>query len=138
MHLIISSTSLVDARIIFLDGKKKWEKRIAAKNGQRGDVLGAIDALLASKKKTASQLMGVVVVAGPGQFSHLRTGISIANAFGWALGIPVIGINLDQFSSDEELVAKSLAMLKKKKKFSPIMPVYGKEPNITKVQRLEG
>lgn len=132
MILAIQSTSPEESRVIIANGVTHRVKQAPVRNGKRGDILAAVDSLLRSQKKTIASLAGIIVVTGPGHFSHLRTGISIANAIGFALGVPVVGVAADQFSNDAELIKKGTTLLKKTKLFRPVMPMYGKEPSITK------
>jgi len=61
-------------------------------------VLNLIDQILKknkqsfpSNKKTLKDITEIKVETGPGSFTGLRVGVSVANALGWALGIPVNG-----------------------------------------------
>lgn len=56
-----------------------------------------------------SQCTGIIVATGPGSFSGVRTGVAIANALAFALGIPVVSIRsgLDQ----PALIAKAVNQL---------------------------
>lgn len=54
-------------------------------------LLQLIDEGLKRLDKTAREITGVEVNTGPGSFTGLRVGVSVANALGWALGIPVNG-----------------------------------------------
>lgn len=134
MYLIINSTTPQDSRVLLLKDSRVFAKKVPFRNGKRGDVLSVIDSLLVSKKSKIQQVKGIVVVTGPGQFSSLRSGVSIANAIGFALHVPAVGITADQFSSNAELAVKGRSLLVKKRKFVPVMPIYGKEPNITKAK----
>ncbi|MEK7618827.1 MAG: hypothetical protein AAB416_01130 [Patescibacteria group bacterium] len=128
--ILIHAAKPEESRVLLVGESFVTTRRVPFKNGKRGDVLKTIDALLASKKVSIKSLSGVVVISGPGHFSCLRGGISIANTLGFALGIPVVGVEAVEVS-DKELIEKSAALLKKKKKFTPVVPMYGKEPNIT-------
>ncbi len=61
-----------------------------------------IDEVLSMAGVELSSLDAIVVYAGPGSFTGLRIGVSVANALGYALNIPVVGgtgdawHNLDQ------------------------------------------
>ncbi len=100
--------------------------------GKTADLLKHIDVLLKKGAVPAIQLRGVVVLSGPGQFSFLRSGIIIANTFAWVLNIPIVDVYGDEFSSEREFIDLGLKKISKaKKKFLPIVPGYGKEPNIT-------
>lgn len=50
-----------------------------------------ISKVLKDKKITLNDLTGMQVNTGPGSFTGLRVGISIANAFSYLLKIPVNG-----------------------------------------------
>lgn len=57
-------------------------------------VLPMIDALLRKHKLKLTDIGQIRVETGPGSFTGLRVGISIANALGFALNIPVNGMPL--------------------------------------------
>lgn len=54
-------------------------------------VLPMVEELLAQKGKTLQDLTEIEVMIGPGSFTGLRVGVSIANALGYALKVPVNG-----------------------------------------------
>lgn len=54
-------------------------------------LLSLIEKLLKSQKLEFKDLTGIEVETGPGSFTGIRVGVSIANALGFALGIPVNG-----------------------------------------------
>lgn len=56
---------------------------------QSKELLPEIDKLLKAEKIKPEQLKGVVVNIGPGSFTGLRVGVTIANGFGYGLNIPV-------------------------------------------------
>lgn len=70
---------------------KKFEKK--EKIGKEKDqvVLSLIDQLLKEHKLSFSDMTDIQVNEGPGSFTGLRVGISIANALSYALKIPVNG-----------------------------------------------
>ena len=79
--------------IVGLDDKR-LEKPAGPDKSQQ--VLGLINQILkknkqsfSSNKKTLKDLTEIEVETGPGSFTGLRVGISVANALGWALKIPV-------------------------------------------------
>lgn len=68
---------------------------------QSQELLPKINALLQANKPASSAdglqptaLKAIVVFAGPGSFTGLRVGVSVANALAWSLDIPVIGVKL--------------------------------------------
>jgi tRNA threonylcarbamoyladenosine biosynthesis protein TsaB len=60
---------------------------------QSKELLPAIDKLIRSQKLTPQKIRGVVVNQGPGSFTGLRVGLTIANGFGYGLKIPVVGMS---------------------------------------------
>lgn len=65
------------------------EKKVEARSAQL--VLPLIAELLAEHHLKPEDLDGVEVNVGPGSFTGVRVGVSIANAFAFALSIPVNG-----------------------------------------------
>ena len=56
------------------------------------ELMPAVGQLLASRGVAARELDGVAVALGPGGFSALRTGLSVAKGLAMAARIPIIGI----------------------------------------------
>jgi tRNA threonylcarbamoyladenosine biosynthesis protein TsaB len=123
-----SQTDLIQVKLI------KEDKIIAqAESRERFKqselLLGLIDKVRGTKKLTA-----IAVVSGPGAFSALRLGMATANALAWSLRIPIIEVSAEEAISDEKL----FDILKDKtinKDFKPIVPKYGREPNITTAKK---
>ncbi len=103
-------------------------KKIRARYKQSEKLLLNIEKLVGKKLK---RLKGIMVVKGPGSFTALRIGLTTANMLAWSLSVPVVGLELNGDLSDEELIAKAYRQIIKRKKFKPVWPVYGREPNIT-------
>lgn len=62
-------------------------------------VLPLIDKLLKKNNLTLKDLDGIDVFEGPGSFTGLRVGISVANALGFLLQIPVNGKRVGELAS---------------------------------------
>ena len=56
-------------------------------------LLADVDELLRQAGRAASDLTGVVVGTGPGSFTGMRIGLSIARGLGLALGLQVAGVS---------------------------------------------
>jgi len=118
------------------NGKISARSKPKFRDGKMADLLKYVHALLSKQSVFPSQLKGVVVLSGPGQFSFLRSGIIIANTFAWALRIPVVGIYGDEFETEVEFVERGLKKLARTpKKITAVLPLYGKEPNITRPKK---
>lgn len=83
------------------DFVKKYDKP------QDQDIVGAINEALRLSKLTWKDIDDLEVNPGPGSFTGVRVGVSVANAIAFANGIAVNGVQ------------------------PPISPVYDSEPHIT-------
>jgi len=54
-------------------------------------LLAFIDEVLKKKNRKIKDITEIEVNTGPGSFTGLRVGLSVANTIGWVLGIPVNG-----------------------------------------------
>lgn len=89
----------------------------------------AIDELLEDSHISYSDLSGVIVYEGPGSFTGLRIGITIANTIAHELMIPIAG------ATGEDWQQSGLEKLKLAQPGSIAMPAYGGEANITKQKK---
>lgn len=103
-------------------------------------ILGKLDQLFSQVEgckdmQTCEERVAAIVVAsGPGSFTGLRIGLSVANAFAYANNIPIVGVT--NAKDNERLVAKGIKLLVGKTEFeSSVEPEYGAEPNITKPKK---
>lgn len=58
-------------------------------------LLPLISKILDREKMIIQDLKGIEVETGPGSFTGLRVGVSVANALGFSLGIPVNGKKIE-------------------------------------------
>ena len=84
-------TSDADKIVVSLDDERFTAK---ARDDKSQKLLPFIDGLLKKKKKDISDISEIEVNPGPGSFTGLRVGLSVANTIGWALGVPVNGKDL--------------------------------------------
>ena len=92
--------------IVKLD-KYKLVKKYASPRSQK--LLKVIDQALKAQNKTLKDIVSIKVNSGPGSFTGLRVGVSVANALGFTLNIPV----------------------NNNKSGQPVIPQYGKAASIT-------
>ncbi|HEX8351034.1 MAG TPA: tRNA (adenosine(37)-N6)-threonylcarbamoyltransferase complex dimerization subunit type 1 TsaB [Hymenobacter sp.] len=59
-----------------------------------------IDDILAGQGMSLQDVQGIVIYEGPGSFTGLRIGMSVANALGYSYGIPVGGFGGSQWRQD--------------------------------------
>ena len=130
MFLIINTA---DSEKFFLALAKKekiiFKKEFFVKYRQTEKLLPEIGKLF--KKYDNKTIKGIIVVSGPGSFTSLRIGITVANTLSWALNIPICAVKLNEFNNSDELIKMGNQKLKKIKGKNIIYPFYGQEPNIT-------
>jgi len=66
-----------------------------------------------------------VVYKGPGSFTGLRIGISVANALAYGLNVPIVS------TTGKDWQLQGIDRLKKGKNETSAVPDYGSEPHIT-------
>ena len=103
MKLYLDSTD--NTRVIIrLDGKE-FVNRVDSPRNQ--DVFGFLLSCLEKENFKQEDITGIEVNRGPGSFTGTRIGVTIANALGFALGVPVNGQK------------------------HPVEPIYSSPPSIT-------
>ena len=90
MKLYIN-TSSAEKIIIGLDDKR-FETEARQEKSQK--LLPFIDETLKKEGKGTKDIKEIEVNTGPGSFTGLRVGVSVANTLGWVLGVPVNGGDL--------------------------------------------
>jgi tRNA threonylcarbamoyladenosine biosynthesis protein TsaB len=110
---------------IFNDGKRlnyyTWE----ANRNLAKELLQTIHDLLQAEKADWPDVTGVVVYKGPGSFTGLRIGITVANALAYGREVPVIG------ELGEDWLQAGIERAQKGENDRIVLPHYGAEANIT-------
>lgn len=88
-------------------------------------LLAEIQKLVQSQRKTWDDLSGIVVFQGPGSFTGLRIGITVANTFAYAQQLPIVG------ATGEEWIATGITRLAEGKSDGTVLPEYGAAAHIT-------
>ena len=87
------NTSESDITIVSLAGK---QRKFETKKHKSQKLLELIDQVLKEEEKSLKSLTEIEVNLGPGSFTGLRVGVSVANALAWALKIPINGKKVGQ------------------------------------------
>ena len=92
------------------------------------ELLGRIVELLSVKKLKISDLTGFIIYSGPGSFTSLRIGHTVANALADSLSVPIVGARGDDWLS------KGITALPGAKIPTMALPFYGAEANVTRAK----
>ena len=128
MITLAIKTDTVLAELYLVDGvteigKVTWE----AHRSLADTILSKIEELCSESGQSLSNISKVAIYEGPGSYTGLRIGMSVANALGSSLNVPIVAVSGDDWLLD------SLSGLNKEQKFAT--PVYGSEPTITEQKR---
>lgn len=136
MILIINTCLKNSFEIIIVSRKNDFKvKKFSGGFNCSEKLLTGIDSLLKKIKADASQLKVVAVVIGPGGFTSVRIGVAVANALGYSLNLPIIGLRAGDFSNNNELVEKVFLESKTSKRGKLVLPYYDRKPNITMIKK---
>lgn len=126
MQVLIDNSG--DGEIVFfLREKHVWRREVKKMSGSRS-LLENLEQVLAKNNKSVQDVTGIAVVVGLGRFTSTRIAVTVANALGFALKIPVVPIT----SPDPVLAQKKLA---KTKPGIYISAKYSAEAHISGVQK---
>lgn len=92
-------------------------------------LLSKIEKLLHDNKTTWQDLSGIVVYSGPGSYTGLRIGITVANTIAYAQKVPISG------AGGSDWLKEGLKKLSSVPPGGQVTPEYGGEANITKPRK---
>ncbi len=84
-----------------------------------------VDELLSSQKLSLKDIQGIVIFRGPGSFTGIRIGVSVANALAYGLNVPIVG------SDGDEWIEDGLKLLEKGENNKQVAPEYGAPAHTT-------
>jgi len=87
MNLYIDTSD--NRKIIIGIDNKRWE--FETKEHKSQELLSLINQTMKKENTLINQTTEIEINLGPGSFTGLKVGVSVANALGWALDIPVNG-----------------------------------------------
>jgi len=96
--MLLIDTSTTACTVIYQcpDSGKAWSKQVNQPQGHTRLILSMIDDLLSEAGVSRLSLNKVAYVEGPGSFTGLRIGVSVAQGIAFATGAQVLGISAYQ------------------------------------------
>ncbi len=127
MILFINTTefNLLELALVSDSEVRKFEQSLAFNENYR--TLELIENFLKKSKVTFSEIKQIIVCSGPGSFTGIRVGLSLAQAFGFAKNIPVHTVTKSKIPTDLDKL-QSL-------KITSTKVFYGAKPNITLLKK---
>lgn len=110
------------------DGHIVAEKHWQAHRELSNTLLSVIDALLNETGIHQGSLEGVIVYQGPGSFTGLRIGITVANSIAYAHKLPIVATQSDDW------VQQGISGLMSRP-LQQVVPHYGRDATITKPKK---
>lgn len=124
MILLLDTSSPV-CKLVMIDGEERFPNEWQSDRNLAKGLLGFLQTNLESRGWTWADIKAIGVFEGPGSFTGLRIGLTVANTLADSQNIPIVG---GQGENWQDLV---LEKLKNGKNEKIVMPFYGSEANIT-------
>jgi tRNA threonylcarbamoyladenosine biosynthesis protein TsaB len=127
--IIALDTSTATCRLWLIEGNSseyaEWEAGRQLADG----LLRFLRESLATQSKNWTDIDGIIAYRGPGSFTGLRIGLTVLNTIADASSVPIVGQSGDNWVADgqDRLALHENDIL--------VMPLYGREPNITKPRK---
>lgn len=129
MYLGIRTDSPVAELYLYESHERRSQKLWQADRQLAKGLLAEIEAFLDEQKLSFQDLKGLFVYQGPGSFTGLRIGLTVMNTASYALTIPIVGAQGDEWQ--RQAVARLLAG----QNDEIVLPFYGAEARITKPKK---
>ena len=119
-----------EAELSLYNDKEQIDKIIWKAHRQLAETINTkIKKLLELNHCELKNLGGIVCYKGPGSFTGLRIGLTVANTFAQQLNIPIIG------GTGKGWENNSIKKILMKENEELVIPVYGGEPHITQQKK---
>ena len=124
--ILAIKTDVPMAEIYIIDGDTITQKKWQAHRQLLETVHATITELLKQAGKQTTDLKGIIFYEGPGSFTGLRIGCSVANAFATSYEVPIAAVTgQDWLVNGQQILGSNMGT-------KTVEPNYGQDPRITK------
>ena len=123
--ILLLDTSTPVCKLSLIDGDDRYDTEWQADRTLAKGLLKYIATNLTSHGKSWTDITAIGVYQGPGSFTGLRIGLTVANTIADAQAIPIVGGQGETWQQDV------LAKLKSGENDQIVLPFYGGEAHIT-------
>lgn len=127
--IMLLDTSTSECRLTLVDGEQRFEDVWTADRTLADKLIGYLRGQLQAQNNTWQDVTGIGVFKGPGSFTGLRIGLTVMNTLADGLEVPIVG------ETGNDWLDKALGRLQDGQNDRLVMPVYGREANITKPRK---
>ena len=121
--LLDTSTGIVKLTLINGDWRHDFQQELDRQMARF--LLKFLRDSLAERQKEFKDIAAIGVFKGPGSFTSLRIGLTVANTLAQSLNVPIVG------ETGEDWQRKALDRLENKQNDQIVLPEYGAAPRIT-------
>ena len=113
--------------LYLLEGETRLLDRDVSRVGKRlaEELLSRIENLLEANDSSLESITGIIAYRGPGSFTGLRIGLSVANTLAYALQVPIAG------ATGEAWIAEGASGLDTREPGKSVTAEYGGEAHIS-------
>lgn len=123
--ILLIDTSSADAKLSFWEEGSFYDYAWQADRQLAKELLPQLEKQLEQRNKTWKDISGIGAFLGPGSFTGLRIGLTVANTLADGLNIPIVG------SSEKTWREIVVRRLQSGENDTIILPDYGSEAHIT-------
>ena len=127
--IMLLDTSGPLCKLTIIEGSVRHEAEWEANRELAKGLLGFLETELTKQQKVFSDITAIGVYQGPGSFTGLRIGLTVANTLADGLGIPIVG------ETGENWQRKAAARIEGGENQRIVMPLYDSDPHITKPRK---
>ena len=130
MKILALRTDKPEAELYIYDNQKKLTEIKWAAHRQLAETLNSeIDKILNKSSISYKDLDGIAVFKGPGSFTGLRIGLSVANALAYSLDVPIVAAGGDDWLND------AINKLQARQNDRIAIPEYGSSVHVTRPKK---